>query len=129
VQRKQGYPLKKNERLLLPWREPDLLQEEEQVREPAGRRDVVQHVPYAVGQYRPPPQRLRLGHGRTTILCVRHAPPDECSILNLKSSEIDRTRIPKNGKTSPATCEVADNERRRSVRWPDRIRAELFIVP
>lgn len=33
---------------ILPWSKPDLLQEEEQVREPASRCDVVQHVADAV---------------------------------------------------------------------------------
>jgi hypothetical protein len=30
----------------------------------------------------------------------------------LKTSEIDRTRIPKNGKTPPATCQVATRRTR-----------------
>ena len=51
-----------------------MLQEEQQVREPTCRGDVVEHVPDAVGQYRPPSERLRdlfLGHD-PIILCISH---------------------------------------------------------
>lgn len=55
----------------VPGSKADLLQEEEQVREPACRRDVVQHVADAVGQHRPPSQGLGLRHCRV-VLCIGH---------------------------------------------------------
>ena len=57
----------------IPWSEADFLEEEEQVGEPAGGGDVVEHVADAVGQHRPPPEGL--GDGQLlaiTLVVVSH---------------------------------------------------------
>ena len=73
----------------VPGSKADLLQEEEQVREPAGRRDIVQHVADAVGQDRPPSERVRLRRHRS-ILCISHG---ECWLGSTATTAFDQLQL------------------------------------